>query len=498
MIKELNSLTWFVHENHPRAEPFLGFLCEEKTEVMHLYRAIRDNAFKTDEEAIEKAQIGERTSYKKYGKILESHLCDILLAIDYGKSKVAGGRKTKLAAVKKLALVRICASIPGKHLSLRLAEEVYEESVRNEWPEIAVEALLIWRASCIVAGVKLQQLAKIQEQYHEQRRHTDWYFRASECFDLHKSHFVHKKGIEPEHREQLGEWLAELAPHVGTIPSYNFHIWYFLMKIDHCAMSGAYAEVLAITEQAVAYLNARGYPVENEIIMFRYNQLIPLYRLERYKEAESCALLCLEEVSKGTSNWFNLYEIYFYCCLHAGWLDKAAAIYHQVVQHRQFPMMRETQHESWVVLGAYLHIALSLNRDAAVAAKLPKFKPARFLNDVPTLALDKHGMNVAILVAHAALYLMDGQTDLVWERINALRKYGERYLATEDMRRCNAIVRLLSALAKHGHDRADLAAAAVSPLAALRQVPLSISMQPHEMEVLPWERLFDGLAECIK
>ena len=115
----------------------------------------------------------------------------------------------------------------------------------------------------------------------------------------------------------------------------------------------------------------------------------------------------------------------------------------------------------------------------------------KFLNNVPSFAKDKHGMNIPVLVIQMAFLILQKKYDGAAERIDALNKYCDRYLKTNNPNfRCNCFIKMLVQIPISGFHRAGVERRAARYFDKLKTIEINFSNQAREVEVLPFEILW--------
>ena len=162
--------------------------------------------------------------------------------------------------------------------------------------------------------------------------------------------------------------------------------------------------------------------------MFHYKKVPACILLERFEAGEAAVIAGLDFAPDGSDYFFQAYEMYFCLAMHASQYEQALDIFQTVSFHKRFSQLQEPPRERWHILGAYLFLAYRLGNLPLPEKSLPVFKSQRFANETQAFSRDKDGMHVAILIAHVLLQLLEGKTDQLLERIQALDIYRERYL----------------------------------------------------------------------
>ena len=128
---------------------------------------------------------------------------------------------------------------------------------------------------------------------------------------------------------------------------------------------------------------------------------------------------------------------------------------------------------------------------------LSRFRVSKFLNDTPLYSKDKRGMNIAVLVFQIVWLIFARRHNETVDRIDAIEKYSTRYLKKDDTFRSNCFIKMLLAVPAAGFHRVAAARAAEKFAAALRSMPLDFANQSHEVEIIPYEQLWEMVLRSL-
>jgi hypothetical protein len=343
------------------------------------------------------------------------------------------------------------------------------------------------------------------QEYEEYRKLFETYAhwrlieeRAVISFDWVSLFYAKKKALQRENAVTVQGFLEELSPYVDVIPSHNFHMAYFLLDSMQHQIEANYRAAAFSNDKAVAYFSSREYPCSGTLRIFYYHGIINCVYLAQYEKGEHYLQQALDQVLVGNNHWFNTLEIGFYLKMHNEDYRGAAELYATAVKHKRFIVLRDTQRETWQILGAYLYIVCQLIGIHLPEGLAPKVKSSRFRNEIKDFSHDKTGMNIAILAAEVLLEFVEGKEDVLWDRIAALEKYRERYLRnSEDTHRSQLFIKILVILSKYHYDGDKFLDKARPYLHELRTAPLQLTNQAHELEIVPYERLVRLMAEAL-
>lgn len=496
MIRTLNELIWYVNQSLWRQEETLHFFSGGKKELADLFQVLQDRNFLTDQEAIKASGFGQ-TTFKKYGKQLRDHLYDMTLFFNDEKARVDHRVKNIMEGYKEVATMKMLYQRVCRVASRDLAERLLRKGRTYDCPEFVMEASLVLKESVLRVGGSEKDFDTHSEAYWTAKQWLDLEQRAWDYYQRTAVGFVQKAGLRQRNPERTREYLVELEPYLYKAPSLMFHLYYFMLGKYFYFQTFDYEGLVEHCNQALAYFESRAYPLQNPRSVFNYAKVVAHTYLGQYDEGLAAAEKGLQLASEGSPNWFNALEANLYLCLHSGDYVRALDIYQTAATHKRLSAMHHAQQETWRILGAYCYILHRLTQ-TPLPEGFPAFKSARFLNEVPKYTRDKDGMNIAILIAHVLLLLLEGKDVEVWDRLQALAKYRERYLIGDrNVARSEIFIRLLMLCAREGFKRERFLQRSEALRDHLRKLPLRFADQAHELEIIPYEKLLELIANQL-
>lgn len=485
MIKELNDLIHFVKTSVWRDEELLRIFCGNEPEALHLYRAIWSKNLLTDDAAAKVAGTSLST-YKKQARQLRRRLREMIVFFNDEKAKADATEKNQVEGVLDTALMNLLHARGYRHAPLELAKRLYRRGIDYEVPVFVADALRILKEH---AGANEIHLEDYSRRYWEYRGYADAEEQAADCFQWASLPSLRKKAVRASLPEQTRQRLAALEPFRGKTPSYMFHVYYYTILGNYLMELPDYEGALHCYDEALAYFRGKRYPVVHPMTTFHYAKVPACILLGRFEAGETAVLASLDFAPEGSSYFFNAYEMYFYLTMYTGRYDRALDIFQTVTFHKRFGNLREPRRETWHILGAYLFLVFRLSQLPLPESSLPPFRSNRFANETMGFSRDKEGMNVAILIAHVLMQLVEGKTEQMLERIQALDKYRERYLRESATDRSEVFIKILTLLPKVNFESAKFRAKAAPLLERLASLPRQLTNPAHELEIVPFETL---------
>jgi hypothetical protein len=226
--------------------------------------------------------------------------------------------------------------------------------------------------------------------------------------------------------------------------------------------------------------------------------LANLIKIGKYAEGRHLACKQMEILDNIKYNWHIISYYYFVLNCHDQEYTIAYKTAHSVFSKPSFKNLSEIIKQLWHVNKAYAHFFYKCQKVELTdeeESKIKKFRIYKFLNEVPIYSKDKMGINISILIIQMLFLIWEKKYKDVHDRINSLNWYCQKYLAQGDTYRSHCFIKMLVQLAK-----ADL-----HPIRGQRYAqkyhdklvahPLSKSRQGVEVEVVPYDDLWDLIIE---
>ena len=493
MIKELNDLVHFTKTSIWRDESLLLFFSKNDEALLQLYRFVWQQDLPSDEAAA-RALGASLTTYKKWGRRLRVHLREMVVFFNDEKAKVDATAKNYLEGVLETAILDLLMARGYRHAPEAIAKRLLRRSADYEVPAFAVSALRLLKESVSGSSSHPGQLEEYTRQYWQYRDYADIEERAADS--LRWLQLPHWRAATPRQplAEQIRQRLSRLEPWAGRTPSCQFHQDYYLLKGHFLLEILDYEGALLCYDEALSWFGAKTYPVSPQLALFHSARVLVNIFLEQYPAGKAAALAALDHATDGSRQFFDTYELYFYLSMHTGHYDEALEIFKTATLHKRFGQLSEPQREAWKVLGAYLFLVFRMQGRETLPRELPAPKSGRFTNETLSFAPDKRGMNIAVLIAHALLQLLESKWDAFLERSHSLERYRQRHLREAGAERSGLFIRLMASLPKLQYKAQPFLRKAAPRLRQLDILPRQLTRRAQELEVVPYNTLVQLLA----
>lgn len=252
----------------------------------------------------------------------------------------------------------------------------------------------------------------------------------------------------------------------------NCYLW--LKEYDNAA---------EVCNNCLKNLKAFNFEVHKTLLFVFESKKIPgLIINGKYQEAEYSISNCLKIIPNNGHNFLAAKQLELLINFHKKEYTNAYKTITELYQ--KFSLDNET----YEIYRAYASILT--NR---------YFRLGRFLNQVPIFSKDKKGMNINILIIEILEYLRKKLYSKIIDRTEAIQRYCYRHLIDDQSTyRSYQFFQIIICLEKGAFQKKEVEPLAAPYLQALKEQPLSQSQQDYELEIVPYEYLWEFIKKFLR
>lgn len=128
---------------------------------------------------------------------------------------------------------------------------------------------------------------------------------------------------------------------------------------------------------------------------------------------------------------------------------------------------------------------------------LKKFRITKFVNELPIYAKDKRGVNISIILIQILFLLEQKRFGDIIDRMESLKTYVHRYLRQDDTFRSNCFIKMLLTLPECSFHKKAVIRKSEKNFQKLIEKPLNMANQIAEIEIVPYEMLWEFVLESL-
>ncbi len=490
-MRELQEVVRIVSKNKIKNIPLLD-RTSNGGRVFDFYERVLSEQFSNDEEAFNHyyKDRAQKAQYRKLKAKLRDRLFNTLFFIDVNNPKFSDAQKAFYQCQKELVTVRLLLGRGAREAGMILAKRTLSKSKKFELSPITVELLRVFKNYHSIYTGNTSQYHKISKDLKRYEDILREEYKAMDYYeDIHiefKNNLILSKSI----RERAWNYIADLEAIGKRIKTYLLHHMKFALINLIEMRENNFAAVIDNCNRAIRFFNNKPNASTHFIASFYFNKLISLAKIGEFKRGKRIFERCIDIYEPGRLRWFKSHELYFLLCMHTHRYIYAQKLILEVQPRKELFLLGEARVETWKVYGAYIHYLISIGILKQQASTKP-FRLNRFLNEVPEFSADKRGFNVPILIIQILLLIQRRAYDRLSDRVEAIEKYTTRYLKRDTSYRTNCFVKMLLQIPKRHFHRAAVVRHAKPYLKRLQEEAINRSSQAFEMEIIPYEHLWE-------
>ncbi len=498
-MKELQELVSVITRNKTKSITIIGNGLNDNSKLNRYYDLIASGEISSDEEAFQKLYPGERSknSFYKLKHQLKERLYNTAIFVDAKKNKFSSRRDAFTECQFLLAVANNLSALGAKTNTLAICEKVLKIGERFDFTAERIIAArrkmntLITLGRLKEAKVTIELIRSLNElQYKE--------IFAESCWAEVKMNYTHDRSLKIHISDQISRQLQKLSEikcdHTSIMLEYHLAI---LETAKHMT-ANSYASAAEAAAKGLETMMARDYLYPTIVYSLTINLIACRIGLRQFHEGEQALETLGQFLTPGQFNWYKTNEIHFILLLHTKQYEKANTLLLETTKRKDYKDQPAYIQEIWIIYGAYLRILANAGKiPLTTKQKASPFRIRRYLNNLPTFSKDKRGQNVPVLVSHILLQLQQGKLDAVDDRLEAIGKYRSRYAGVEKNFRGNVFLHMLNELAKANFDRSLTEKKTQKLRALLDTVPVDVTSQGYDQEVLPYEDTWDLILNAL-
>lgn len=477
--------------------PFKG--ADAKSKLLAFWDGIAKGRFSTDEAAAS-ALYNESVESSKYRKLksdFRDRLLEAVLEIDGNQKSYSDYQRAYYECHKLWTVVRILTGQNANAAAMSVASRLLRQAEKYDFTLLAMDIASYLRTQYGLRESNDRKFREAQELFEKYRLIYDAENQAEVLYTTLIVRYVNNRSAQTDVSKLAGEYWEQICPLMEQYQTYKLQMYGYMIGLMRHTAANDHAQALVACNEAIQFFNNRMYEPRVPLQIFYYQRLICNIQLRQFEEGQESADYCLKIMQEGTFNWFKYRELYLQLSLHTGQFAQAAKVLDETLAHARFEFLPENVKEIWRIYEAFVQY-LILAGKAPPRTGSGKFRLAKFINDTPIFSKDKSGINIAIIVVKLLLLLEERRFSQMLDEVEAVEQYCYRHLRGDNAQRSYCFLKMLLHIPTSGFDPVLSAQKAEKYLQKLRETPLQIANQTHEIEVVPYEMLWEILMESLQ
>ncbi len=474
----------------------------QNSKLQELYDGIQKGRFITDEEAataIYKDDKNKDSNYSKLKSRLQQRLINTVFFIDINKSSHNEIQRAYYTCHKDWAALKILIGKGARLTAIPIAERILRRAEKFEFNQLALDISRSLRFHYSA----IDKNRKKYNKYNKDVKKHQKVLMAELLADEYYATIINKLSSRTVSKSEISKtaikYSEELKKETADLKSYRLNLVARMVHVIRHEIVNDYHNVIKECEEAIKFFESKTFQASKvAIFTFLFKILACHVQLKQFEKGEEIAEKCLADMPEGSPNWFYTLELYITLCLHTKKFQEAYEVYLKVYTHKNFKRLYTKSFESWKIYEAYINYFIS-NGVIEVKADQPlqKFRINKFLNELPVYSKDKRGKNIPILIIHILFLLQREKYDAVIDRVEAITQYTYRYLRNDDTYRSNCFIKMLVQLPKANFHKQAVIRKTEKYFDKLKKHPLEIAGQSDEIEIVPYETLWEFVLDSL-
>lgn len=477
---------------------------DKDSKFQSLYSLVHDGEVNTDQDALDLLYGDSPKSQQSYTKLknrLKTRLLNTLFLIDVNQPQFTDIQQAFFTCNKNWMATRMLLSRGARKSALNLAERTLRIAQHYEFTELIIYLAKELRFHYSLVDANKIKYSLYDELVSKQSKIFEAELQAEKFYtDVMKEFGSSQQAISDQLVRKAANYSDQLLRQYSNVQSFRFIRISYLLHIIRHQINFDFEKAIVSCQNAIEFIQSK--PYESQVAIFGFNlRLLSCYvQLMRFEEGEHLATHYSNALPPGSYNWFVIQFYYFLLSSHSRRYNQCYDILQSVVTHKNFDAFYENHKQLWYVNEAFVHFLIYSGQIDPTKSTFPeprKFRLYKFLNEIPIYSKDKRGINISILIVHVLLLLQKRNFSKIIDRVDALNQYCHRYLRKDDTFRANCFIKMLLQMPKANFNRIRTERYAAKYREKLALVPLNVASQGVEVEIVPYEDLWEIVLDML-
>lgn len=498
-MKDLTDLVHIVTKPKIRSAELLGIGQNDHSKLQEFYDLIQKGIANEDEvsQLLYHAD-KQSTVYQKMRKNLRDRLVNYLFIIDQSHASYTDRQRAYHECCKDWAASKMLFVKNANHAAVSLSRKVLKYARKFEFTDLLMD---VHHQLRLYYGTIEGDFVQYQQHNREYKLMVQRWLEENTAEELYielSIGSVNSKTTQIDVHTKAKQYFDDLKNSLEQYDSYHLHLCGRLIESSIYSSINAYDQLLLVCNRAIDFFTQKGYVAAVPLQIFSYQKAICLLQLRDFLSAQESLKHCLTFMREGDFNWFKAYELSFMLKMHLEQYSEAYDMFLKVTAHSKFKDLPDNIRETWKIAEAYLVLLSELGKLKGLTKPGEKnFRLSKFMNEIQVFSKDKAGMNVPVLILDILFQLLQQNFETLIDREEAIDKYRKRYLNDAESTRSNVFLKMLLQLPRCAFDRAKIIAKSQKELKSLIETPIELANQVYEIEIIPYEKLWEYTLEVL-
>lgn len=497
-MHDIKELVQFVAFNNLQQALGSGMDLDKKSKVGALFWGIAEGNIQTDEDALWLLyQTKEDTStYRKTKSNLRERLVESILRLDTSTNKFSDYQQAYFECHKYWTSVKILTGQNMNVAAMALAKRLLKQTVKYDFVLLSMDIASYLRTQYALREGDDKRFSEMNDLFVHFRQMYDAECMAEELYVLLVAKHINSRSPKEQAGKTIEGYYVRLEPLLQRFDSYRLHLYGRLIGLMRYTTAHNFASALAFCDDAIRFFKSKPYEARVPVQIFLYEKLICHVQLRHFEEGRDAAQECAKYLKEGTFNWFKYLELVTKLAMHTEQYQDASEVIVSIPVHPRYEFLPENVKEIWRINDAYMYLLIVLGKVKPPSGYV--FKSGRLFNELPIFSKDKAGMNIAILIIRFLLMIAENKRSQLYDELESLDQYCYRYIKTPQTLRSFNFIKALLQIPAGYFDWEEVEKRAKRYLDKLKDIPVQVADQVDEIEIIPYEILWELARELVR
>ncbi len=497
-MEDLRELVYLIDQLQHRQPKAKGLSLEKGSIMYKLHAGIAKSKFSTDEEAeryLYPEGGGGGGKYRKLKSLFRERLLAAVIALDVESSDLTDYQKAYYRCHRQWLIVKILVAHNAHNAALVLANKILAQTQQYELTLLAMDISSYLRFHHGLRGGENKKFEELHAVFHQQKKIYEVENEAEERYTLLMASYVNRKAADSRIAALASEYYQQLEPWLQSYDSYRLHLYGRLLGLVRFSALQLYEQTLLYCTDCIDFFRQKQYFAKVPLQIFSYQKLICHLQLQQFEEAEAAFAYSIQFLEEGTFNWFKQQELRVQLYYHTAQYGEGSALISTIVSHPRFQFQPENVKEIWRIFEAYAAFLEEIGKTEG--RQNGQFKLSKFVNETPIFSKDKSGLNIAILIIRFLHLLQQQKYNRLLDDMDSIQQYNYRYLKGQNTARSFIFIKFLLQIANSQFDKKEINQKIFRLQDELTQIRANFDRQDYELEIIPYEALWEMVVEML-
>lgn len=433
-------------------------------------------------------------AYQQLSTGLKKQLIDMLLLMDVNQAVNENADRAYQEAWRLATIAMLLARKGFIGQSIEYVDRALRLSITFEYADIIVYLTKTYRKQAATFLGDEEKFSYYHELYLKYSKLLKLESIAAERYEQLMV-MATKANATKEDIALLGEQLFNDSAHLLEECDYlSVHHYIRFIQFTYLLNKEAYTALIDVCDETLGFFKTKTIDIRTTQLGFMSGKLLACIQLGRFEEGIETLNEAHELIDDSSQSiYFKINELGLLLCLHTKHYQKAAELLNITLINAAIRQQACYYQKQWKIYQAYL-LFLEANKQVVTIQQerfaLP-IKLNKFLKKFPVYDKNKRDSNIPILIIQSLLLITLKRYDEAQVAIAMLEQYTSRYLRQNENFRSNCFINMLVQLPQAGFHRAASLRYAEKYWKKLKTLPVELSNQAAETEIIPYEYLWE-------